>query len=306
MTPEQFTEISVVDPLSPAFERVKIILFRPFDLAKWFVIGFCAWLAYLGEPGGGGSGPNYQGGGDLHEARHFFVENMAWIVPLVIFVAAVVIALWLLFAWLSSRGRFMFLHCVAQNKAEVKVPWHDFRDHGNSLFVFRVVVGLIGIAAFAVPAILLVIFVISLAAGGAPQAGAILGLVVTGLCFLALAIVFWVIRRFTTDFVVPIMFLRTKNCVAAWREFLALLTENKGHFALYLLFRIAIAIVVTAIIVATVCVTCCCALCILAIPYIGTVVLLPILVFERSYSLLYLRQYGPQFDVFSPEAEVVG
>jgi hypothetical protein len=309
MTPEQSSQISVVNPLSPAFERVKIILFRPFDLGKWFVIGFCAWLANLGEAGGGGGGPNFRTGGDpqhaLHEARHFFVENMAWLIPVVIFGALIVIGLWLLFTWLSSRGRFMFLHCVAQNKAEVKVPWHRFREHGNSLFVFRIVVGLIAFAAFAIPVILFVIFVASLAAGGAPEVGAILGLVLAGLCFVALAIVFWIVGRFTTDFVVPIMFLRTKKCVAAWREFLAVLTENKGRFTLYLLFRIVIGIAVTAIIFGAGCGTCCCAFCILAIPYIGTVLLLPILVFERSYSLFYLRQYGLQFDVFSPEAEVV-
>ncbi len=46
--------ISVVDPVIPAIERVKTILFRPFDLGKWFVIGFCAWLAGQTRPGGGG------------------------------------------------------------------------------------------------------------------------------------------------------------------------------------------------------------------------------------------------------------
>ena len=43
--------VSVIDPIGPAFEKVKTILFRPFDLGKWFIIGFCAWLARLGEGG---------------------------------------------------------------------------------------------------------------------------------------------------------------------------------------------------------------------------------------------------------------
>jgi hypothetical protein len=47
-------EISVTEPVSPALERVKTMLFKPFDLGKWFTIGFCAWLAFLGESGGGG------------------------------------------------------------------------------------------------------------------------------------------------------------------------------------------------------------------------------------------------------------
>jgi hypothetical protein len=106
------------------------------------------------------------------------------------------------------------------------------------------------------------------------------------------------------DFVVPIMFLRTTSCTGGWREFLGLLSANKARFALYILFQIVIAIAIGAIILAAVCVTCCCAACILAIPYIGTVLILPLLVFKRAYSLLYFRQFGPQFDVFSPETEV--
>ena len=59
-----------------------------------------------------------------------------------------------------------------------------------------------------------------------------------------------------------------------------------------------------AIVFALGCITCCCAWCIMAIPYIGTVALLPIFVFARSYSLYYLAQYGRQYDVFIPVASL--
>ena len=42
-------EISVIEPIGAAFEKTKEILFKPFDIGKWFVIGFCAWLATLGN-----------------------------------------------------------------------------------------------------------------------------------------------------------------------------------------------------------------------------------------------------------------
>src|SRR5882672_914946 len=85
-------EISVTAPVSLALERVKQVLFRPFDLGKWFVIGFCAWLALLGEQGGGGAG-NYnfgshnggRGGQELRhgleQAKEFVVSNLFWIIP---------------------------------------------------------------------------------------------------------------------------------------------------------------------------------------------------------------------------------
>lgn len=313
MTTEQLTKISVIDPLSPAFERVKIILFRPFDLGKWFVIGFCAWLAYLGSGGGGGGGgggnkAEWRSGGDIHhaaqEAKEFFLANMSWIIPVGIIVILVILCLWILFTWLSSRGRFMFLHCVAENKAEVKIPWKKFREHAGSLFLFRIVVGLVAFAIFGLPFLIVAFSLVTMLAGPTFVL-AVPGIIAAVLVFILLGIVFWLVKRFTMDFVVPIMFLRTTSCTTAWREFLNLLSMNKARFALYALFRIVIAIAIGVIIALGFCIGCClcCVSVLLLIPYISTVILLPVFVFERSYSLYYIRQYGPQFDVFNLAAE---
>ena len=301
----QYAKISVLDPIAPAFERVKTILFKPFDLGKWFVIGFCAWLAYLGKGGGGGgNGPNFQHNVKpdqaLDQAKHFILENLVWIVPVAIFVVTLMIVLWLVLTWLSSRGRFMFLHCVAENKAEVKNPWTKFRQHANSLFLFRIVLGLIGFFAVVLPILLGIVALIAVFSA-APRVGFVLGLVTLALVLFVVSIVLLLISKFTTDFVVPIMSLRTTSCIAGWRELLTILSVNKASFALYILFQIVINLCISTIVVAAVCVTCCCACCILSIPYIGTVLLLPILVFKRSYSLYYLRQFGPPFDVFGDE-----
>jgi hypothetical protein len=314
MTPQRPLTVSVIDPIGPALEKVKMILFKPFDLRKWFVIGFCAWLAFLGSgggpggPGGGGDGAQVRGRSSearevIGQAKEFVIENLAWIIPVALTVVVLIIVLWLVFTWLSSRGRFMFLHCVAENKAEVKVPWTKFRQHANSLFLFRIVLGLIGFAVTGLPVLLLVGFIIIMIASEGPVLIGVLGGVVIGLIIIALIITFSLIGKFTMDFVVPIMFLRTTSCRAGWREFLRVLSSNKGRFFLYILFQIVIGIAIGAIIMTGMCITCCCAACILAIPYIGTVLMLPLLVFKRAYSLLYLGQFGPEFDVFKPETE---
>ncbi|MGB2807347.1 MAG: hypothetical protein WBC22_06390 [Sedimentisphaerales bacterium] len=305
----QETQISVIDPISPAIERVKTILFRPFDIGKWFVIGFCAWLAYLGE----GGGPNFNFGGQqyetsgesFHHAKEFLIENLFWILPLAITITVIIIVIGFVITWLSSRGRFMFLHCVALNKAEVVVPWHKFKKQSNSLFLFRIVLGLISFAVILLLiAMLVVIGILLFAGGGGPNPLGIILMVLLAICLIIpIAIVFAIIGKFTRDFVVPIMFLRQGTCMTAWREFWKLLTGNKGKFTVYILFQIVIAIAVGIVILACVCITCCCLGCFLAIPYIGTVLMLPLLVFHRSYSLLYLRQYGPGFDVFEPEPD---
>jgi hypothetical protein len=54
------------------------------------------------------------------------------------------------------------------------------------------------------------------------------------------------------------------------------------------------------LIVMVVLVTCCCAGCLLLLPYLGTVLLLPVLVFRRAYPLYFLAQFGPEYDVFPP------
>ena len=79
-----------------------------------------------------------------------------------------------------------------------------------------------------------------------------------------------------------------------------MLSANAGRFALYILFYILITLVIGSVLFALILVTCCCAGRVMALPYLGTVLLLPILVFKRSYSTFYLAQYGPEYNVFMP------
>lgn len=286
MEPERPVEISVIEPVGPAFEKMREVLFRPFDLGKWFVIGFCAWLAKLGERGFSFSFHHGQNETNLQhfsqQAKDFTLENLIW---------------------LSSRGRFMFLHCVARDTAEIKVPWQKFRRHANNLFVFRIVLGLISFAVVGLPVLVAVFLMVvtTNAFDRTPHIAHIVGLVMIFLIVLFIVIVFTLIWKFTTQFVVPIMFLRTTSCLAAWRQFLTILSARKGAFALYVLFRIVIGGAISVIICVVGVMTCCTTCCFLAIPYIGTVILLPVYVFLRAYSLFFLRQFGGEFDCFSTE-----
>ena len=203
--------------------------------------------------------------------------------------------------WLRSRGQFMFVHCVAGNKAEVVVPWNKFARHGNSLFLFRIVLGFIGFLAIGLPVAASIFAGFVMCATGFNPA-AIIGL--TGAIFVTVvvAVLVGLIAKFTTDFVVPIMFLHTESSVAGWKQCLSLIGSNKAQMLLYILFQIVICLVIAFIALAICLIACCCCCCLLVLfvlPYVGTVILLPLFAFKRAYSLLYLRQFGPQFDVFS-------
>ena len=70
------------------------------------------------------------------------------------------------------------------------------------------------------------------------------------------------------------------------------------HTLIFLLFGIAI--------VSAVCLTCCILAIPLMIPFVGTVVLLPIHVFDRYFSLEFLARLTPEFDLFPPPEPVAG
>ena len=309
MNAQSMQTVSVIDPIGKAIDRAKAVLFEPFEMGKWFVIGFCAWLAMLGQGGGGGGGGFNPGGGhggtSPAQAKAWILEHLPLIISIGLGIFVVGLVIGIVFLWLSSRGRFMFLHCVAENKAEVKVPWHKFRNQGNSLFGFRLAVGIIGFTCIALFIGMIIAAVVLLTRDSRYTAPALIaGIVVVTLIAIPVGILFALVFKFTQDFVVPIMYLRGCRCLDAWGEFWRMLTSNKWRFALYILFQIIISMAIGAIVFALGCITCCCAWCIMAIPYIGTVALLPILVFGRSYSLYYLAQYGGQYDVFIPIASL--
>jgi len=285
------------------------MLFRPFDLGRWFIIGFAAWLAQLGQSGGGfnfnpGGGGHHNGGNlqnELGQAKDYVLNNLGWIIPLVIGVVVVMFALWLLITWLNSRGKFMFLHCVAWNRAEVAVPWRSFAAQGNSLFWFRVVLAAAGLLIF-LPLIAAGVMVgFGMVEQSHWDTARVIGLAVLALVLIGFAILFALVGKLTADFVVPIMMIRRCTCLAGWRILRTWMGANLGRLILYLLFQIVIAMV-TGTLVLFVAVITCCACCLLLVPYISSVILLPVSVFLRAYSAHYLAQYGPDFDVFGAPA----
>src|ERR1700733_8806989 len=179
----------------------------------------------------------------------------------------------------------MFLHCVAQDKAEVQTPWNRFAGEANSLFWFRLALGLAGIVLILPTAVIIAILIVQMVLHNEANAAAIM--IVAGLFMLLLflAIFLALIRKFTIDFVVPILFLRGGKCLAAWKEFFGLLCARPGIFALYILFQIVLGMAIGVIVIFTILLTCCIAGCLMVIPYIGTVLLLPVLIFARAYSL---------------------
>lgn len=308
-------QISVLAPISPAIERTRRLLFQPFVLSRWFAIGFCAWLARLAEVGFSGvnsrfrfprfpslpslpSFPSFPSGDESfgpweRHARSQLAENLYWIVPLALAIFCAVAALWLLAIWLGSRGEFMFLHCVALDRAEVAVPWRRYAGEARSLFHFRLALGLIAAAPMFLLLASIVVFVGWIIHEGGDMAPAVvLPMIVAGMAILAIGLGFLVVAKLTQDLVVPIMYVRGGTWRQAWDELLGLVAGRRHLLIVYLLFQIVLALAIGMVVLAAVIATCCLAACLLIIPYIGTVAMLPVLVFQRCYAVYYLEQLG--------------
>ena len=121
---------SGLDAVSQAFGRMVSVLFRPFDITRWFSIGFCAWLAHIGT--GASYNFNQRGAGSLGSFKQQFDQALDKCVPLsadltkisVVAVAVLFVLLFaLLFCKLRSRGDFMFVHRWYRPDATIGQCW---------------------------------------------------------------------------------------------------------------------------------------------------------------------------------------
>jgi len=301
--------IEYVAPLSKALERMKQALFHPFDIGKWFTVGFTVFLATLLQTGAGGGRfflpPNPakrlrqpdvwsfpQGALDWLSAHPFWAAAIAAGVFLLLVVVLVL-------TWLGSRGTFMFLDNVAQDRARVLEPWRRYRAAGNSLFLWRVGFGAVA-ALLLLPVAASALFLIARCARGGAAPAALLGIAALGLLALAMAVVTGYGSLLTNSFVVPLMYRHGLGVLGAWRRFLPILRSHFPHFILFGLFLLLLCIGIGIAVFLGGCLTCCIGFILLAIPYIGVTVLLPVHWTLRAFSLEYLAQWGADYSVFPP------
>ena len=289
------SKVEIFTPFGQAFELMKRILFQPFDLKKWLVIGFAAWLANIGS---GGGSFNYRfDRSETHALDNFFqqIPKPILIVGICVFVGSVLL-LMVLFAWLRARGRFVFIDCVVKNRGAIVEPWHEFRKEGNSYFLFSLVAGLVFLAFAALLSAPLIIVAIRgryyLALHHDRLNVYIIGIIAAWVCLLLLVLFAWAL---IASFMAPVMYRRRCRAYEAFHGVLSLIAMHPGEILLYALFLIVLDIAIVIVSCAAMCLTC----CIAALPYVGTVILLPIFALLRSFSLLFLRQFGSDYDVWA-------
>jgi hypothetical protein len=279
---------------------MKMVLFRPFDVAKWLTIAFAAFIA--GAMGGSGGGGNFSrlgrlGNGDwkYSATRHGDLDwNFTpWIVAAVIGLAVVVMLLVVVWMWVSSRGRFIFTDCVVKNRGAIGEPWREYRREGNSYFLFSLVIAFLGFLIIAIAAVFVWLCFFGMRAddSGPGTVIIVIGLVVIVVIWVAFSLFFGVV----STFMIPVMYRRRCRAREAFVDVAKLIGSNPVPFILFVLFGIALVIGVAIIGTMVACLTC----CIGGLPYISTVLLLPAIVWLAAYKLLFLRQFGDAYDAWA-------
>ena len=98
-----------------------------------------------------------------------------------------------------------------------------------------------------------------------------------------------------TQLMIPIMYRQRCRARLAFAQAVDLVSSQPGPILLYVLFLLLLAVAAVMVNCTVTCATC----CITAIPYMGTVILLPIPVTLGAFSLLFLRQFGLDYDVWA-------
>lgn len=289
-------------PLEAAWERMKELLFRPFELGFWLVLGFSAWLAGLGSgPGGGVSNVGDHSrhvGESLRDGASALFHNTL-LISLFLFIGLAVLVLVIILLWISSRGKFIFLDNVIRQRAEIVEPWGRLRRLGDSLCLWRIGF-LIAILVLAATMIGIPAVVAAVSSGGAVQTLSVFSLSAVSLLIILSVIVLAVgaslINLFLDAFIVPIMYRYDLKATEAWRHFLPWIKARPGALILYGAFVLMLLLGFGMASVLACLMTC----CIAALPYVGTVIFLPLLVTYRYFSLEWLAQFDEGFDFFSP------
>ncbi len=293
-------KIEIFTPFGEAFELTKKILFQPFDIGKWFVIGFAAFLANFS--GGMNFNFNTRGWRSADWHTHFYSRSFhqnvfgdestwpLWVVPVIVVLAAMVIAFVAVLLWLGARGRFIFTDCIVKNRGAIVEPWREYRVEGNSFFFFSLLVGFIALAIIILATLPMVIPAVMHGTNATFGIGMTFGLIFLGAVIILLAFG-WALF---SHLMVPVMYRQRCRALAAARQVLGQMTTHAGPFILYFLFYFVLIIAMAIIGCVSVCLTC----CVTAIPYIGTVILLPIPVLLQSFTLMFVRQLGSDYDAW--------
>jgi hypothetical protein len=239
--------LSAADSVSPAIQRTRDLLFRPFSWGTYLKLGLVAIITegagsnfHSSHSGGSGS----PGNGSLpHWPLHFGPE---WIVA--IFALALVMVIVLFVVYLITRLRFAFFHCMVHNIKEIRPGWWIYREPATRFFWLNVVVGLCFLLLVGLIAIPFIDGFMRLFQETQSGAKFDIGLLLSLLLPLIPIIFLVALAGFATDlilrdFMLPHYALENATAGEAWGRVWAHIKAEKRQFFVYALLRVILPII---------------------------------------------------------------
>lgn len=307
------------DIIRSSYEWTKTVLLKPFRLKKWTFL--CIISLFSAEF----SGCNINFG----KPKQGLIQYPAWLIPTVIILGIIALAIIFLLLWLHSRFSFIFISSVTRNDASIKAPFRENKLIGNSFFKWNIIF-LISTASISLIMILLLIWWLSFL----PSSSTIFMAILWGLLLLFIILTIPIIYVVTHDIVLPIMFKERIGIIKGWKEALEIIKREKLNFTKYILIKIGLRIIagiigglfVIAVIFALliqlgilggllysislimpeiirwgyyVFLIILGIISLLAIIFLVNLILLPIPVFFRTYSLKFLAGVDERYNLFN-------
>ena len=231
--------LSAVDVVSPAFERMKSHLFKPFRLGQWLRLALVGFLAgEMGQSGGCSvrlpleilSERSNQLQGPLGPPRGplFFV--------IVVLAFLLLLVLGIIFAYINSRMRFVLFDSIVNGECRIRDFWRRRGAPAFSYFLFQILLSVIGVLSVSV--ILGIPLFIAFTLGwfrnpGQHILGFVLGGIILFVVFFIWVVTMVLVQVLTKDFVVPQMAIDGVSVSEGWSRLWPMMKQNQGAYAGY-------------------------------------------------------------------------
>ena len=243
--------ISAVDAVSLAIQRTKEFLFRPFTWGTYLKLSLVAVITEgLGSNFNSSSrhhAPSWHGpwhGPTIHsplDIPPMWIAAGIFMVLLIIVIAMVV-------AYLVTRLRFAYFHCLIHNTKEIRPGWHIYRTQATRYFWLNVLVGFCMMIVFILAMLPFVAgfwhLFLETRRGGPFDFGLLLSLILPLIpVILLLVLAAMLIQLMLRDGMLPHYVLDDASAGEAWSAVWDRIMVEKKQFFVYALLRIALPIV---------------------------------------------------------------
>ena len=241
--------ISAADAISPAVERTKALLFRPFKWGTFLKLGLVALIteglgSNLRSSSSNGGGRSSGNGPMIHSLSDIPAQWIAAGVAAVLLVLVIAAAIY----YLITRLRFAFFHCLVTNTREIRPGWSLYREQASRFFWLNIAVAacfllLLGLIAIPFIAGFWRVFH-EMPPGGHPDFAMLLGLILPLLPIIFLLVILGVaLDIILRDWMLPHIALEDASAGEAWSSVWARIKAEKGQFFAYSLLRLILPII---------------------------------------------------------------